>query len=237
MKFTQQLLTLGLNKDESTIYETLLNSNDLNILELSNRSGLHRPGLYKLIPNMIKRGLLIEVKVGKRIKYSATSPNNLNTLVESKITSIKSIVEDLNTEYIKNQTIPKVEVYYGKEGVIKVYMDIVNSLDKGDTYYRYSVRGDFDKDYLPSEYRKIRDEKKLERLAITNEYGKTRKKPKLERFVKVLKGSYEVFDVTKLIYKNKVAYVDYENEMGLIIANDRMYEMEKQVFLSLYKML
>ena len=237
MKYLHALERVGLSKDDAVIYETLLEKGNLSMLKLSQLTGIHRPGLYVLVPKMISKGLVNEVKNGKRIEYSAASPNKLEPLVKSTQQTLESIVNNLNTEFSKKQIVPKIETYYGKDGIGRVFMDVVTTLNKGETYYRYSVRKDIYKDFLPKAYRQIRDDKKLERLAITNEEGAVRKKPKLERFVKILQGNYDTFNVTKIIYQNKIAFVDYENEVAFVVYNERMAKMETQVFLSLYKLL
>ena len=237
MKYTSSLRQLGMSKESAIVYEALLREGQISILTLSKVTEIHRPGLYALLPRMINRGLVIEVKKGKRTEYIAASPKQLETLVENTRNILESIVDDLNTEFSRKQIVPKIETYYGKDGIGRVFMDVVTTLNKGETYYRYSIRKDIYKDFLPKAYRQIRDEKKLERLAITHQEGAERKKPKLDRLVKVLKGNYDTFNVTKLIYQNKIAFVDYENEVGFIVYNERLAKMETQVFLSLYKML
>ncbi len=237
MKYTQSLRQIGMSKDAAIVYETLLREGQLNISTISHLTEIHRPGLYSLIPRLINRGLVVEVKKGRRTEYIATSPRNLEPYVESARESLGTIVEDLIDEFSRKHIIPRVETYYGKDGIGRVFMDIVSTLKTGDTFYRYSVRKDLYTDFLPKAYRKVRDQKKIERLVITNEDGAARKKPKIDRFVKVLKGEYNTFNVTKLIYEGKVAFVDYENEIGSIIHNERLANMEKQIFLSLYKSL
>lgn len=237
MKYTSSLRQLGMSKDSAIVYEALLREGQLSILRLSQLTEIHRPGLYALLPRMINRGLVVEVKKGRRTEYLASSPRSLEPLVENTQNVLESIIEDLNNEFSRKHIVPKIEAYYGKDGIGRVFMDVVTTLDKNEMFYRYSIRKDIYKDFLPSAYRKIRDEKKIERLAITNEEGAERKKPKLDRFVKVLKGPYVTFNVTKIIYANKIAFVDYENEVAFIVYNERLADMEKQVFLSLYKML
>ena len=237
MKYTSSLRQIGMSKDSAIVYETLLREGQLSLSRLSDLTEIHRPGLYALLPRMVNRNLVVEIKKGKRTEYAATSPRKLEPLVENTKNMLESIVEELNDEFTKKQIVPKIEAYYGKDGIGRVFMDVVTTLDKGETFYRYSVRKDIYKDFLPKAYRQLRDEKKIERLAITNDEGALRKKPKLDRFVKVLKGNYETFNVTKLIYENKIGFVDYENEVAFIVHNKRLADMEKQVFMSLYKML
>lgn len=237
MENTNLLLKLGFNSEEALIYETLLERGQLNVLGLSKYTGLHRPALYRHLPRLLNKDIVTEVKRGKRVEYIAASPNKLEPLVERTKKSLDNIVSLLNTKHSKKNIVPHIEVFYGKDGVSRVFMDIVTTLDKGEMFYRYSVRKDIYKDFLPKEYRELRDSKKIERLVITNESGLERKRPKLERFVKVLKGDYDTFNTTKLIYQNKIAFVDYENEIAFVVFNERMAKMEKEIFMSLYKKL
>jgi sugar-specific transcriptional regulator TrmB len=237
MKYQDALERIGLKKDEATVYEALLESGSLSILKLSHISGIHRPGLYSLLPKMINKGLISEIKKGKRVEYTATSPNHLEHLVETAKNNIENIVNNLNTEFSKKQIVPKVEMYYGVEGIRRIFTDIITTLDKGNTYYRYTMRKDLNKDYLPKSFRQIRDNKKLERLVITSDQEAPRYTAKLDRFVKIIKGNYELLNISKFIYANKIAYIDYENEIAFIIYHEKMAQLEKQIFLSIYKML
>ena len=73
MKYLHALERVGLSKDDAIIYETLLEKGNLSMLKLSQLTGIHRPGLYVLVPKMISKGLVNEVKKGKRVEYSASS--------------------------------------------------------------------------------------------------------------------------------------------------------------------
>jgi sugar-specific transcriptional regulator TrmB len=237
MKYQNALERIGLKKDEATVYEVLLENGPLSVLKLSYKSEIHRPGLYSLLPKMINKGLISQIKKGKRVEYIATSPNHLEHLVEAAKNNIENIVNNLNTEFSKKQIVPKVEMYYGVDGIRRIFVDIVTTLNNNDTYYRYTMRKDLNKDYLPKFYRQIRDNKKLERLVITSDQEISRYTAKLDRFVKVINGNYELFNISKFIYQNKIAYIDYENEIAFIIYHEKMAQLEKKIFLSLFKIL
>jgi hypothetical protein len=70
-----------------------------------------------------------------------------------------------------------------------------------------------------------------------NEERAKREEKKLDRSIKVLKGDYDLFNVTKIIYQNKIAFIDHENKVSFIVYNERMAKMETEIFLSLFKML
>lgn len=237
MKYTNALRQIGLSKVESLIYEALLREGQLGMLALSKATGMNRPALYAAMPRLVHRGVVIEVRRGKRTEFLAASPNKLAPFVSNAQETLEHILDDLTAEFTRQEVNPKIEVYYGKSGIERVFMDIVNTLNKGDTLYRYSIREDDHPGFQPKLYEKIRDEKQIERLVITNEEGKKRHGSRLDRFAKVLKGTYDTFNVTKIIYGKKIAYIDYEKEVAFLIYNERMAAMEKEVFLSLYRTL
>ena len=107
MKYIHTLKRLGLSEGEATVYETLLEKGQTNLLNLSHFSGIHRPALYTLLPKMINKGLVIEAKKGRRTEYVAASPNKLEPLVKSTQNSLESIVNNLNAEYSKKQIVLK----------------------------------------------------------------------------------------------------------------------------------
>ena len=237
MQYSNALQRLGLSIKESEIYEELLNKGSLSMVKLSQTTGINRPALYILIPKMINRGLVIETKKGKRIEYIASSPNKLEPLVKNAQQSLDNIVNNLNTEFSKKQIVPKIETYYGVNGMSRVLLDIVTTLNKGDKYYCYRVKNKYKKTPLPKEYYRIKEEKKIERLIIASPDVANRKKANLNRSIKVLNGTYDVFNINKFIYGNKIAFIDYENEIAFIVYNEKMAKLEKEIFLSLWKIL
>ena len=65
----------------------------MNILKLSRESQINRPTLYKILPTLIKKELIKEIKVGKRIEYIANSPENLNPLLNQSKNILENIIK------------------------------------------------------------------------------------------------------------------------------------------------
>ena len=135
MKYSPALQKIGLSEQEAAIYETLLKEGQMGLSLLSRQTGIHRPALYRIIPKLVRKDLLIEVKKGRRVEYIAASPNKLEPLVENVRETLKMVVNNLNADYAREQIVPRIETYYGEEGIGRVFMDIVTTLGKGETYY------------------------------------------------------------------------------------------------------
>lgn len=93
--------------------------------------------------------------------------------------------------------------------------------------------------YLPSDYRKKRDAKELERQVIMSEEAAKAKKPRAERELVVIPKHYEQFqqNVSMTIYGNKVAFIDFSTETSITIENKQIADFQKVLFKGFFKSL
>ncbi|MDE2188192.1 MAG: hypothetical protein KGJ35_00480 [Patescibacteria group bacterium] len=240
---TKQILErIGLTKHESAIYLALLELGPSHIAKISEKTSIHRPLVYKAIPSLLEKKLITQTRRAKRTIYMAEPPNRLETMFDDLRIDFFEALPDLEDQYSANDQKPRVRFLQGKDGTKRVFDDIVRSLKKGDVFYRISSNADGQekKDkYVPRNYRKMRDEKKLERQVITNSQTAKHKIAKLDRFVKVMPDDLGPFDhnVTEVIYGDKVAFIDYGSETAMIIESKKIAEFQKHVFKMFYKKL
>lgn len=242
MKSTQEILMeCGLGQKESTIYLYLLKSGAKSIAKIARNTDLYRADVYKTIESLNKKALIHESVIGKRKIYGAEPPEALHKNIERLSEKISSIQDELEIEYTKGQQNIDLITYRGKEGVKKIFGDVVESLGKGDTFYRYSTASDQGKtnQLLPIDYRKKRDEKKLERFVITNNHVAQNKKKNLDREMKVIPKEYDTFDqdIIQFIYGDKISFIDITQEKGCIIQNKNLADFQEKIFKLLYKKL
>jgi len=240
---TQQILEkIGLNKHESAIYLALLELGPSYIAQISEKTSIHRPLVYKAIPSLLEKKLITETKRAKRTIYMAEPPNRLETMFDDLRIDFFEALPQLEDQYSVSDQKPRVRFLQGRDGTKRVFDDIVRSLKKGDIFYRYSSNtdGQEKKDkYVPRNYRKMRDEKKLERQVITNAQTAKQKIAKIERFVKIMPDDFGPFEhnVTEVIYGDKVAFIDYGSETAMIIESKKIAEFQKHIFKMFYKKL
>ncbi len=237
MKNIELLTRVGLSHYASQIYLTLIERGPETISDISKHTGLHRPTISAHIPDLEEKGLLTTSKKGKRTLYVAESPDHLIPLFEQTKHELQKYIPELSETFSKRAHKPIVTFYEGKQGIRRVFDDLLNTLKRGDTFYRYSSRKEpTDDTYLPSDYRQRRDEKKLERFVIANDtYVKT-KKTRIERQIKVIPKSFGLFeyDVTTMIYKDKLAIIDYSSETAFIVDNPALAHFQQTLFRLLY---
>ena len=233
---------IGLTKHESTIYLALLEMGTSNISQISEKTSIHRPLIYKAIPTLLEKKLITKTQKIKSIVYGAEPPNRLETMFDDLRIDFFETLPDLEDSYNSSEKAPKIRFLEGKDGTKRIFDDVVRSLKKGDVFYRYSSNkdGNEKKDkYLPRIYRKMRDEKKLQREVITNTQTAVHKKSSLDRFAKVMPNDFGPFEhnITEIIYGDKIAFVDYNSETAMIIESKRIADFQRQIFQTLYKKL
>lgn len=229
---------LGLSKKESAIYLALLQNGPLNISEIAVKTSIQRPLIYKELPRLLSKMLIVKTLRGRREYYSAEAPDKLEGLFEELRKKYATLMPELLEmgKFGKNK--PVLRFLEGRKGITSVFEDLVMSLKRNDIYYRYSSVNDIKKmeSYLPSNYVKIQEEKQLERYILTNQPTPGHVKPSMGREVKVLpkESGFFDFDILQLIYGEKVALVDFNSETAFVVENRKNAEFQKKIFMLLY---
>lgn len=241
MQYTKILQKIGLSERESCIYVDLLENGLSTISDIAKRTSLHRPVIYQTIPLLEEGGLISRNLNGKRTYYLAESPNKLRAIMENLAKGFTTAISDLEDIYRQKERKPTIKTLSGKKGIQFVFYDVLDTLKKGDTYYRYSARVDLakTKSYLPSDYRELTALKEIQRCVITSETLASTKKPRLEREIVTIPKHLDLFDdnVSKIIYGDKVAIIDYNTEMVLIVENPLLARFEEKIFKFLFRFL
>ncbi|OHB24187.1 MAG: hypothetical protein A2542_01475 [Parcubacteria group bacterium RIFOXYD2_FULL_52_8] len=242
MKKVDDLLTkLGLSETEQCVYLHLLEKGPGVITTLADRCHMFRPVIYRAVARLMARGLVYVIPQGKRKLYAPHKPEVLRELVRDLSIDLEEALPDMET-LVQTATKPaRIEIFEGKKGVAHVFMDVVQTLKQGETFYRYTSEQDVAKvnSYLPRGYRALRDKKHLERLVISNKVSGVHKKTRLERFMKFVPQDVDQFqeNIIQLVYGPKVALIDLTNLQTIIIENKALAEFQKTIFTLLYKRL
>jgi DNA-binding MarR family transcriptional regulator len=238
MKLDSLFASLSLSVKHARLYRALLSSGPLTIAELARGAKVHRPVAYALVPDLEERGIIKRVLSGKRVRYAAESPEKLEVLLEESRHASSSLLLELKELYGTRRKSPEISVASGKKGIAGVYDDILHTLKRGDTFYRYSSAGKKRPRhaYVPANYEARRDAKRLERYVITNKRTSALKAKKLERYIKIIPAEFDKFeyDITLLVYGNKVAYVDYTTDTAITIENPAIAQFQQKLFKLLF---
>tara|TARA_B100000745_G_scaffold296983_2_gene243193 strand:- start:1724 stop:2467 length:744 start_codon:yes stop_codon:yes gene_type:complete len=239
MELKKLLTNFGLTDTESGIYMDLIEYGTQTISEISRTSKLHRPAIYRALPHLKEKGLISERRVGKLIHYAAEPPERLRDRIHSLHEELDTVIPKL-IQLQDNKT-PIVRRLDGKAGVHAVYEDILLTLKKGETYYRYSAEGvdELKSVGFPKGYEEERGKLQLERLVITNPTYSTSREPSLDESLMVVPDEYLPFDygVSQIVYGSKIAFIDYTQPIATIIENPVLAQMQKDIFMMLFRQL
>ncbi|NRH20688.1 hypothetical protein HOO68_01445 [Candidatus Gracilibacteria bacterium] len=242
-KYKKILQRFGLSEYEVHIYLALLQYGPRHITDIARDTGYHRPLIYKTLRTLRERGYITPVPgSGKQKYYHITDPQWLKKEIEEFTKQSEHIIDELSGIFHKKKDQPALTIKEGVEEIRAIHSDLVHSLKKGDVYYRYSssFRNYSDRSkYVPSDYFQLQKDKELHRYVITSEEMKQYRVGNPLRDVVSIPEGFDCFNdnITKLIYGDKVAIIDYNSLSGWIIESARFAEYEKKIFLMLYKLL
>lgn len=150
-KIVDFLEQLGLTKIEAKIYHEVLKVGPTTVQEVSQLIGINRVTAHFQIDNLIKKGLITQLKQTTRRQIVAEPPERLKYLIEQKEKIVKNLQSDF-PDFIKtiSNNLPKsesqkqkveVKYYEGKNAVALLYKqttqsDKVYSFVNLDKYYK-----------------------------------------------------------------------------------------------------
>lgn len=240
-KLNQLLASLGVGEQAVAVYTLLFRKGAMSVVDIASNTKLHRPRVYALLAELRKRSLVDVHMHGKRQEYVAASPEKLLDIVSHFLTTTEQILPEITKEFRRGNEKPTITLHEGSAGVTQVFRDVVKSSKRGETFYRFSSEKDLDRTnaYLPRDYRKIRDAKKLERFVITAPRIGKGKKVRMERAMKFIPPGFDLFDqdIIELIYSDKVAFVDLNTETSFVIESAPLADFHKKLFRLLYQKL
>ena len=92
------LENLGLSKNESRVYLTLLKTGLTTATEIAKESKLHRPNVYDSLQSLIGKGLASYMTIEKTKKFKATHPRNLMLLLKQRELDLQKVLPQLELE-------------------------------------------------------------------------------------------------------------------------------------------
>lgn len=117
---------IGLSDKEIAVYIELLSKEKSSVLDLSKKTNIIRTSVYPILDNLLEKGLVSEIKIGKKVYFQAEAPERIGSYIESQKIRFEE-QSQLAKEYIpqlkslSRQTgeKPIVKIYEGREGIFK----------------------------------------------------------------------------------------------------------------------
>lgn len=240
------LQQLGCSPKEIRFYLANYELGSATLSDINSRAKLQRSTIYVIAEDLIKKQLIFHDHKDYAKKYTAISPQELITRLQSKQRSVKKaelrITEELvslQAHYGANDILPKVSVHQGKKGLITVKTDILKS--KGEILLltnQNTERSMFSED----EHRKFIDYRikhnlPIRVLAIDNHEGLAIAglNPALLREVRLLPSSV-YFTTETYMYDDKIAMLDFNTDIiSVVIHSQSFARSQREIFEMLWE--
>lgn len=240
-KYLSFFAQIGIDEKSGLIYFSLLEYGRCPISEIVKNTNIHRVEVYRKLPYLLEIGLIKEVKIWKRKNYVAAKPEKIHQLIHAARENSEKIVQEIEEKYVQLEEKPNVVYKQWAKAITQVFDDMVQSLWKWEVFYRVSseTNVDISNTYLSPKYRKIREQKELQRYVIESSKTAKKKEKQLGRESVIMPENYEQFDqnIQMLLYKNTLAYIDYGSETVITIENKKMADFQKKLFKALFSSL
>lgn len=235
----EELQELGLTKNQTEIYLTLLKGGESTVSRIAKMLGLNRSGTYNDLNNLIKLGMISYTTKNYIRYYNSAPPEKLIEIMDYKKSRIERIIPELKDfEKITKKQDFKAEVYEGKEGIKTSYQHILDSGAKeilafGVTGIAFEVM----KHSFPQFLKKYEHTKITARyLANFDAKELLKQLPKNKVEIRYLPKE-NTSKVTTIIYRDYVAIQSLieENISVIIIKDKNMAEGYKNYFEFMWK--
>lgn len=239
----EELEKLGLTKNESITYLTLLELGLSSAKPLIEKTGLHRQLIYNALDSLIKKGLTSYVIQANRKFFKAADPKIFGEYFEIKEKALneqkiafKKLLPELEEKSKLKKEEQEATIFKGNKGIKSLLDDMLNqkneiltigSSDSNATAFQYHLKFNLPK------FHNIRQKEKILAKLLFSEELKVRAKAlnnlKYTR-TKILPSEFTSNSSTN-IYGDKVSIIMWGNEpFGILIKSKDIAEAQRKHF-------
>ncbi|MFA5967003.1 MAG: helix-turn-helix domain-containing protein [Patescibacteria group bacterium] len=234
------LHNLGLSPNEAKVYLAALEMGTASAQDISHKAGVIRTTGYSILERLAIRNFVYKTKQKNKTRYVAESPKNLVHRFEHYQKELTNSLPELQAIYNKSQIKPKIVFYEGKSGIEEIYADTIKEKPREilefNTLDIFAALPDF-----PAEYLAQRNKHHIYAKRIATDEKRTREhaardKEELSHTLLLPKEEFNP-PVEINIYNNKVAFMSYPDEIGIIIESHGIADTMRQIYHLLWKKL
>lgn len=232
---------IGLNPTQAKAYLALISSGSLTPPQLSDKIQITRTNAYEVLKQLTELKLATKSGSGAKLTYRPENPANLEALMEARRnqvieheTRLRTFMPQLMTYFYTYSEQPGVRFYQGKEGIVKVYEDMLRTRQT-----IYFLRTTADDKFMGVEfYNKFKLERAklgIETIALTPDMPDVNHDPVVDER-NLFRRTWFAPDLYTApveldIYGNKVAILSFATEaMATIIESPQIAEAMRQMF-------
>ncbi len=233
MRLNYLLEKLGFSKNESLVYLASLESGVASAQQIATKAGLKRTTVYSVLSYLVGRGVVAKTIQKNKTRFVPEPPDKLLSMVSELNRAIKESLPELQALYNTSETKPHIIFWEGGNAIHNVYEDTLRERPKEILEWNTDVFFDrFPKDYNYIEKR-VKFGIKARRIAGKGSRWDTHHKYKDTRELSETRiVSKDLFwpNVEINIYGNKIAFMDYAENMSVVIESESITNAMRQVY-------
>ena len=233
MNIDKILTNLGFSDNEARVYLAALETGLASAQDIADKAKLKRTTTYSVLDVLVKKGFILKTQKEGKNRYVAENPDNLISIFENHQKELKKALPELKAIYNVEQVKPKVLFFEGEPGIKKIYYDTIEEkpdvILEWNTSELYKIFPGFPIEYL--DLRRSRNIK-AKRIAPNDKNWQERKKKDKDDMSVTKLLPLEKYDIPVEIniYNNKVAFMSYGDEMGLVIESKMIADAMRTIY-------
>jgi sugar-specific transcriptional regulator TrmB len=210
------LTAAGLNETEAKCYETLMQKPDWKPSELAQSVNETRTNCYKILDNLVAKGLAERLDTTKTLRYKATNPSRLLELAreqriarEQSEKQLELHAQEMMQQYIKSNEQPGVSYYQGLKEIRHIFEQMSEA--KTEVVFVHTRSGD--------DFYGFKSMHNLRMLAVNNKVWRRALTPDTN----IATSDYESFDPTVFLKRTWLRQEDYAAPVEWGAFDDKLY--------------
>lgn len=134
-KYVSVLESFGLDPEEAMVYLTMIRMGNTTVLEISRRTEIKRGTVYHIINRLIGKNLVKTLVLGKKNYYVAENPKKMSAILDERKRELEEIIPFLKEQYRLREDTPNIYFYEGREGVERIYEEILKLENKKEVLW------------------------------------------------------------------------------------------------------
>ncbi len=128
--YEKALIAAGLYEKQARVYIACLEAGPSKVPEIARQAEIKRTSCYGVVDELVSMGLLTASYKGKTKLYKAQDPKVILSLLEERRNKVAQILPELSDLFLTQNTKPKIMFFEGREGVKKIYDDVLECTSK-----------------------------------------------------------------------------------------------------------
>jgi HTH-type transcriptional regulator, sugar sensing transcriptional regulator len=246
-EFEQELIELGLTKNESKIYLTLIQKGKQKASKIVEFSNIGSGKIYEILDSMQKKGFISKTKINNVKHFQASPPTKIKELIKEKQKSLdtikqkaESLIPNLNKLYSKHEEDSKTELHKEDQGLKSALNEILKNISPREKVLVIGASSEGRTEYVNNLWfnftNKLIKEKKGNMQIILSDKAEGTKELIKDLDTKVEIRHFEMFKLVPLTITNKYVLInDYQSANHILIKGENIAKSFKDMVKAIWK--